>query len=234
MLFPKGMGQVVPGDRRGLFHCSPGGILTLGRQCWAVCGRQQGQGRQRWSLWSSHCALLSCSRLFLSVSWRIQECAFCPGSPQLCGPGSHGQNQAGKDGTTGGWWGRWVGNRSCGDLGCLLRFNLGTRGSKCTSQNPVCALGVCSCGLLSTGGEGAVLEEKGRADAFVLCRWLLPDRLWQGWFQQLLQTTCSILPGNAVSGSITDNLCCVSEPKQGLYHQALCVKGGHWGSAALG
>lgn len=68
-------------------------------------------------------------------------------------------------------------------------------------------------------------EQKGRANAFVVWRhlWaLLPRRaLTAAVFNSFLQTTCRVLPGVTVSGSTVDNLCCISEPKQGLFCKAV-------------
>lgn len=110
--------------------CSAGLCIGSGR-CREV--------RDRGTL-EAHRGLLSCFRLFLCVSWRIQECAFRAGSPQLCCPGSHGQNQTGKDGTAGARQGRRVHNRSRGDLGSLLSIK-----HRCQRQQMWCLPGQWGC-----------------------------------------------------------------------------------------
>lgn len=86
----------------------------------------------------AHCCLLSHFRLFLSVSWRVQERAFCSGNAQLCCPGSHGQNQAGKDGEEG--YGASGGYQSCGELSSSFSVILGLQGPQ-----PWCLPGAAGC-----------------------------------------------------------------------------------------
>lgn len=127
--FLQGWGSCPWGRNRLSIWCQAGGV-SAGREweCPMQCWKQLAQGRRGRRRFGSSLCFLSHFRLFLSISWRVQECAFCTGNAQLCCPGSHGQNQAGKD-EAGGWITEMVFSSSCSAL------NLGFRGCRCgTSQ----------------------------------------------------------------------------------------------------
>lgn len=179
----------------------------------AVCGKQQGRHEE------AHRGLLSCFRLLLSISWRIQERAFRPGSAQLCGPGSHGQNQAGKDGTLGGRWSRRVQNRSRGDLNCLLSVKLGCQGQQMwhlpDQRGSLCVLWLSPCAASATAAQRAAFleegepKEKGRTSTLVLwvCLWAVPHRALTVGVSTAL---CRPL---AWGHCFWEHRCCVPRPK---------------------